>query len=39
MTGLPPVTADNQWTCRVCKRTFVVAALARECEQRHQDPR
>lgn len=32
---LPPVTADNQWTCRLCGHEYVVAALARDCEARH----
>lgn len=31
---LPPITPANQWTCRVCGRVWVVADLARLCEQR-----
>lgn len=33
---LPPITHDNQWTCRVCGKQWVVATLARDCERSHR---
>jgi hypothetical protein len=36
---LPPLTRDNQWTCRMCGKDHVVAQLARDCEDRDLERR
>lgn len=39
MSGeLPEITVDNQWTCRICSKRWVVAQLARDCERKHEEP-
>lgn len=30
---------STQWVCEVCKTTYSVPSLARECEDRHLDQR
>lgn len=33
---LPKLTRDNQWTCRWCKKRWVIPMFARDCEARHE---
>jgi hypothetical protein len=35
LAELPTLDMGNQWTCRMCYRTYVVPCLARDCELDH----